>query len=86
MRDVTFERQAMLSFFYRGELIESAYRMDLFVDKRLVVEIKAIDALLPIHQAQLLTYLKLSGLRLGLLINFNVPLMRNGIKRMVRSQ
>jgi GxxExxY protein len=55
--------------------------MDMVVDSRLIVEVKAVDVLLPVHKAQLLTYLKLSGHRLGLLINFNVPLIRNGITR-----
>jgi GxxExxY protein len=55
--------------------------MDMVVDRRLIVEVKAVDVLLPVHKAQLLTYLKLSGHRLGLLINFNVPLIRNGITR-----
>ena len=65
--------------------IEGAYRMDLLVEGLVVVEVKATETALPVHVAQLLTYLKLSGHQLGLLINFNVPLLKSGIKRLVRS-
>jgi GxxExxY protein len=64
--------------------LDCSYRMDFVVEEYLVLEIKAVDHLLPIHEAQLLTYLKLSDRRIGLLINFNAPLLREGIKRMVR--
>ena len=63
--------------------LDCSYRLDLLVDERVVVEIKAIEALLPIHDAQLLTYLKLGGWKIGLLINFNVPLLKDGIHRLV---
>jgi GxxExxY protein len=68
---------------YKGARVETGYRIDLLVEKSLIVEIKAIEQVLPIHAAQLLTYLKLSGLRVGLLINFNVTLLKNGITRLV---
>ena len=80
-RGVVFLAQAVLPISYEGVTIEGAYRIDLLVGAQLVVELKAIDHLLPVHSAQLLTYLRLSGKRLGLLINFNTPLIKDGIKR-----
>lgn len=68
---------------YRGVKLPCGYRMDVVVDGKVVVEVKAQDGLAPIHEAQLLTYLKLSGLRVGLLINFNVVVLRDGIRRLV---
>jgi GxxExxY protein len=67
---------------YRDVVLDCGYRIDLLVEDQLVVELKAVDKLLPIHEAQLLTYMKLSGMKTGLLINFNVPILRDGIKRM----
>ena len=80
-RGVAFLAQPVLPISYEGVTIEGAYRIDLLVGDQLVVELKAIDHLLPVHSAQLLTYLRLSGKRLGLLINFNTPLIKDGIKR-----
>ncbi len=77
------ERQIVLPVIYKGVAIEEGYRIDLLVEGKVIVEIKAVSALLPIHEAQLLTYLKLSGRRVGLLINFTVPLLKNGIKRLI---
>lgn len=68
---------------YRGLNLDVGYRLDLLIDNELIVELKTVDQLLPIHHAQLLTYLKLSNRTLGLLINFNSPLIKNGIKRVV---
>lgn len=68
---------------YKGVLIDCSYRLDFVVAGKVVVEVKAVDTLLPVHEAQLLTYLKLTGCRVGLLINFNVPVLKNGIKRLV---
>ncbi|MBK7325665.1 MAG: GxxExxY protein [Propionivibrio sp.] len=82
-RCVRFISQNVLPICYEGTTIEGAYRVDLLVDDQLIVELKAVDQLLPIHSAQLLTYLRLSGNRLGLLINFNTPLIKDGIKRIV---
>ncbi len=82
LRGVPVERQVQVPVVYRGCRLEPALRLDLLIGGSLVVEIKAVEALLPIHSAQLLTYLKLSGHRLGLLINFNVKTIRNGIKRL----
>jgi GxxExxY protein len=80
-RNVEFAAQQELPILYEGLTVEGAYRIDLLVGMQLIVELKSVEQLLPIHSAQLLTYLKLSGNRLGLLINFNVPLIKDGIKR-----
>jgi len=77
-----FEKQLVLPIEYDGITLDAGLRLDLMVNDCVVVEIKAADKLLAIHEAQLLTYLKLTGKRLGLLINFNVPLIKDGIKRM----
>ncbi len=82
-RGLRGERQRPLPVTYKGTTIEAAYRLDLVVEECVIVEVKAVEQLLPVHRAQLLTYLQMSGLRLGLLINFNVPLLHNGVKRVV---
>jgi GxxExxY protein len=81
LRRIPYERQKELPIEYKGVKLNCIYRLDIIVDNQLLLEIKACEALLPIHEAQLLTYLKLTGLRLGLLINFNVPMLKDGIKR-----
>jgi GxxExxY protein len=78
-RGINFERQVDLPIDYKGYRIDSGYRLDLVVDHRVVVELKAVRQLEKIHEAQLLTYLKLTGLNLGLLLNFNVVLLNNGL-------
>jgi GxxExxY protein len=78
-----FERQKALAVAYKGVQLDCGYRIDLIVEDKLIVELKTVQELLPIHEAQLLTYLKLSGLAVGLLMNFNVPVLRRGIKRIV---
>lgn len=83
LRKIPFERQKPLHVDYKGVRLECGYRLDFLVAGTVVVEVKAIEALLPIHQAQLLSYLKLGGWKLGLLINFHAPLLREGIKRVV---
>ena len=82
-RGVRVRTQVPLPVVYEGVRIELGYRVDLLVDDAVVVELKAVAKLLPIHEAQLLSYLKLSGHRVGLLINFHTPHLKNGIKRMV---
>lgn len=77
------ERQVYLPVTYKGEELKLDFRIDLLAENEIVIELKAIEGILPVHEAQLLTYLKLSGKKIGLLINFNVPLMKNGIKRMI---
>jgi GxxExxY protein len=76
-------RQVPVPVNYKGVHLDCGYRMDIVVAQAVVVEIKSIEKLLPLHDAQLLTYLKLSGIRTGLLLNFNVPLLKQGIKRLV---
>jgi GxxExxY protein len=83
-RGISFEREAPVPIVYEGVRLEVGLRLDLLVERSLVVEIKSTEKLLPIHQSQLLTYLKLANLRLGLLINFNVDLFKQGIRRIVR--
>jgi GxxExxY protein len=80
-RDLTVEQQQVVPLVYKGLRLEQGYRLDLLVEHELIIEIKAVDELLSIHKAQLLTYLKLTGLRLGLLMNFNVQLLKTGIQR-----
>jgi GxxExxY protein len=78
-----FEHQVRLPIVYNGITLPTAYRIDYLVENCLIVEMKCVEKLLPVHTAQLLSYLKLSGRTLGLLINFNVPHMRNGIRRII---
>lgn len=75
------EKQVKLPIVYDGIKLDADLRLDIWVEKSLIVEIKSVEVLLPVHQAQLLTYLKLTNNRLGLLINFNVVLLKQGIKR-----
>ncbi|WP_261342143.1 GxxExxY protein [Adhaeretor mobilis] len=75
--------QVALPIKYKSIELEAGYRIDLLVEERVIIELKAIESILPIHKAQLLSYLKLSGIRTGLLINFNVPLLKEGITRVV---
>lgn len=81
--DLPFQRQLSLPVVYDGIEIEAGYRLDLLVHERVVVEIKALEVVAPVHRAQLLSYLRLGGYRLGYLLNFHVALMRNGIHRLV---
>lgn len=83
VRNIAFERQKPLPLVYKDVKLECGYRMDIFVDGRVVVELKAVDALAPIHHAIVLTYLRLSGCKIGLLINFNVAVLKDGIRRLV---
>ena len=82
-RKIPLRRQAALPIYYKGVQLDANYRIDLLVEEALVVEVKSVDKLTPLHDAQLLTYLKLSGCRLGLLMNFNVPLFKQGLRRLV---
>jgi len=78
------ERQKALPVVYKGNRLDCDYRLDLLIEDRVIVELKAVETVLPLHEAQLLTYLKLAGLHVGLLLNFNVVLMKDGIHRFVR--
>jgi len=80
-RQLRFKRQLVLPVVYDGMTIDSGLRLDLLVEDAVIVELKAVEQMLPLYQAQLLTYLKLSGKRVGLLTNFNVPVLKDGIKR-----
>jgi len=80
---LSVERQKALPIIYRDVKLDCGYRLDLLVEKKVIVELKAIDQLLPIHSAQLLSYLQLSGCKVGLLINFNVKILTNGLCRII---
>ena len=82
-KDLKIERQKSLPITYRGIHLDCGYRIDLLVEEKVIVEIKAVERMEPIHDAQVLSYLKLSGCEVGLLINFNVKLLRHGIRRFV---
>lgn len=83
LRARNFERQVPIPVKYKGVRLDCGYRVDLVVEKSVLVEIKAIDSLLSIHEAQLLSYLKLGGWKIGLLINFNIELLKHGLRRRV---
>jgi len=85
-RGLSVARQLLLPIRYEELFIEAGFRLDMLVNDGLVVEIKSVERLLPIHETQLLTYLKMANLHLGLLINFNVPRLRDGVRRLVRSR
>lgn len=84
-RGIQVERQVAMPLIYRGEQLDCAYRVDLIVDRRVVVELKTVSELAPVHFAQMMTYLKLSGCEVGLLINFNVTKLTDGLRRVVRN-
>ncbi len=82
---LNIKRQVPLPVSYKEVKLDCAYRLDIIVDESIIVELKAVEMLLPIHEAQLLTYLKLTNKNLGLLLNFNVPVLKDGIKRIVNN-
>ena len=81
LRGIAFQRQKAAPVVYKDVKLECGYRMDFVVEGRIVVELKAVEALAPVHEAIVLTYLRLSGCKLGLLINFNVPVLKDGIRQ-----
>ena len=83
MANIPFRLQHPLPVEYKGIKLDCGYRVDLFIDGKMIIELKSVERILPIHQAQLLTYMKLTGVSIGLLINFNVQYLKDGIKRMV---
>jgi GxxExxY protein len=83
LQGIAYKSQIALPVSYKGEHLDCGYRIDLLVEDSVVVELKAVDKTLPIHEAQLLTYMKLTGKQIGLILNFNSQLLKNGIKRMV---
>ena len=82
-RGIPFKTQVSLPVMYEGMQLDAGLRLDLLLADSVIVELKAVEKMQPVFEAQLLTYLKLTGLRLGLLINFNVPVIRDGIRRMI---
>ncbi len=83
-RGIDCQRQVSLPVVYEGVRLDAAYRIDVIVEHTIIVEVKAVEALTVLHEAQILTYLKLGNYRLGFLMNFNVVLFKNGIKRFIR--
>lgn len=83
LRKIPYDRQVEIPLTYKGIDLNAGYVIDLVYDKRVIVELKAVERVLPVHEAQLLTYMKLTGIRVGLLINFNVPVLKDGIYRRV---
>jgi GxxExxY protein len=83
LRGLTCRRQVELPITYKGLTLDAGYRLDVIVEGAVIVEVKAVEAILPVHEAQLLTYLRLTGKRVGLLINFNVAVAKEGIVRRV---
>jgi GxxExxY protein len=83
LRGLAYKRQVDLPLKYKGVTLDCGYRLDVVVEDPVILELKCVEEILPIHEAQLLTYLRLSGKKIGLLINFNVPVLRDGIVRMV---
>ncbi len=84
-RGLDVQRQVALPVSYKQVKLEAGYRVDLLIEKRVIVEVKAVEQVGPVHKAQLLTYLKLSNLKVGLLINFNVDVLKKGISRIVHN-
>jgi GxxExxY protein len=82
-RGLSVERQKALPVVYRDVMLDCGYRIDLLVEEKVIIELKAVERVEPIHTAQLLSYLKLSGCKIGLLINFNVKVLKNGIRRLI---
>ena len=85
IRNIAFERQKPLAVVYKGITLDCGYKLDIVVEGKVILELKSVNKIEPIHDAQLLTYLKLAGLKLGILLNFNVPVLKDGIKRIVNN-
>ncbi len=83
LRGLEFRRQVPIPVVYKKIKLDCGYKADVIVDDKIILELKATETINPVHEAQLLTYLKLTGIRVGLLLNFHVPVMKNGIKRRV---
>ncbi len=82
---LSFERQVPLPVVYKEVQLNCGYKMDIVVERSVVIELKAVERIIPVHEAQLLSYLKLAGLKVGLLLNFHVPVLKNGLKRIVNN-
>ena len=83
LRNIAFQRQVQLPVLYKNVRLDCGYQMDVIVEDQVVLELKSVESILPVHEAQLLTYLRLSQKRVGMILNFNVPLMKDGIIRRV---
>ncbi len=83
LRGVSLVRQIALPIFYEGARLDAGYRLDMVAEDTIIIEIKAVDLLTRLHEAQILTYLELSGRRLGFLMNFNTPMFKHGVRRLV---
>ena len=83
LRNIPFQRLVDLPLNYKGVALNAGYIIDLVYNERVIVELKAVERVIPVHEAQLLTYMKLTGIRVGLLINFNVPVLKDGVYRRV---
>ena len=80
---ISFRRQLPLAVVYKGVRLDCGYRLDIVVEDRIIIELKTVERLMPIHEAQMLTYLRLSGVRVGLLMNFNTPVLKDGLRRIL---
>ena len=85
LRNINTENMVMIPLVYKGEELDKTYVIDILVESEIIIELKANEAILPVHEAQLISYLKLADKRLGFLINFNVPLLKNGFRRFVNN-
>src|SRR5882724_11836259 len=85
LRNINTEQMVMIPLTYKGTALNKSYVIDILVESEIIIELKAHEAILPVHEAQLISYLKLADKRLGFLINFNVPLLKNGFKRFVNN-
>ncbi len=85
LRNIKAENQLPVSLFYNGEGLNKDYRIDIFVENEIIIEFKVVEYILPVHEAQIISYLKLTDKRLGFLINFNVPLLKEGFRRFVNN-
>ncbi len=83
LRDISYQRQKPLEIFYKNKKMKTAYRLDLVVEDKIIIELKCAEKLIPVHKAQIMSYLKMSGLKLGFLMNFNSVLMKDGLQRIV---
>lgn len=85
MRNISVESQIGIPLQFKGFDLSKEYRIDILVEKEIIIELKSVDTILPVHQAQIISYLKLADKRMGFLINFNVPIIKNGFKRFVNN-
>jgi GxxExxY protein len=85
LKGFRFERQRQVPVVYKGVLLGTGYRIDLVVDERIIVEVKAVERVVPVHEAQVITYLKLTGLRTALLVNFHASTLKSGLRRFTRT-